>query len=49
MKFKDMYELGVRASRYESLLREEVDKKNPNLQNLLSRNNRYGCCRVHKR
>jgi hypothetical protein len=27
MKFKDIYELGVRASRYDSLLREEVDKK----------------------
>jgi len=29
MKFKDIYELGVRASRYDSLLREEVDKKIP--------------------
>jgi hypothetical protein len=29
MKFKDIYELGVRASRYDSLLREEVNKKIP--------------------
>lgn len=35
MKFKDIYEIGVRASRYESLLRKEIDKKKSQFTELI--------------